>query len=115
MDSKFIGRWAFIIGLAFAVIASFLTEYETTVPLVLFVLGLVVGFLNISEKNSNKFLLATIVLLIGGIASMSAVAMSGIVGVLINYLTAILRSFVAFVGAAALVVAIKVIFETSKK
>lgn len=111
MKSKFVGKWAFLVGLVIAVLASFLTGYETTIALVLFVLGLVVGFLNISEKDSNKFLLAAIALLTGGIASMSALSMFGVVS---TYLTAMIGSFVAFVSAAALVVAIKAIFETGK-
>jgi len=112
MNLKFVGKWAFLIGLVIAVIASFLTGYATTVALVLFILGLVVGFLNISEKDSNKFLVANIALLTGGIASISAVSILGIVS---SYLNTILGSFVAFVSAAALVVAIKAIFETTKK
>jgi len=111
MKFKFVGKWAFLVGLVIAVLASFLTGYATAVALVLFLLGLVVGFLNISEKNSSKFLLATIALLSGGIASMSALAMLGVVSA---YLVTILGSFVAFVSAAALVVALKAIFETSK-
>jgi hypothetical protein len=91
MNLKFVGKWAFLVGLVIAVLASFLTGYATTVALVLFVLGLVVT---------------------GGIASMSAISMLGIVS---TYLVTILGSFVAFVSAAALVVAIKAIFETSKK
>lgn len=112
MKSKFLGKWAFLVGLAVAVIASFLTGYATTIAVVLFVLGLVIGFLNVSEKDSNKFLLATIALLTGGIASMSALSILGVVS---TYLNAILRNFTAFVSAAALVVAIKAIFETGQK
>lgn len=111
MKSKFVGKWAFLVGLVIAILASFLTGYAATIALVLFALGLVVGFLNISEKDSTKFLLATIALLTGGIASISAVSMFGIVT---TYLGAVLGNFVAFVSAAALVVAIKLIFETGK-
>jgi len=111
MKSKFVGKWAFIVGLIVAVLASFLTGYAATIALVLFLLGLVVGFLNISEKDSNKFLLATIAMLTGGIASISALSMLGLVTA---YLSAVLGNFVAFVSAAALVVAIKLIFETGK-
>jgi len=111
MKSKFIGKWAFIVGLLVAIFASFLTGYETTIAIILFVMGLIVGFLNISGKDSNKFLLGAIALLTGGIASINAVAMLGIT---ITYLNTVLASFVAFVSAAALVVAIKAIFETGK-
>ena len=112
MDNKLIGKWAFLIGLAIAIIAGFVTGYATTVALVLFILGLVVGLLNIAEKDSTKFLVATIALLAGVTASISAVSMLGVV---VSYANTIFGNFIAFVSAAALVVAIKAVFETSKK
>ncbi|MFH1503462.1 MAG: hypothetical protein ABIE36_02290 [Candidatus Diapherotrites archaeon] len=112
MVNGLIGKWAFVIGLIIALIAGFITGYATTVALVLFLLGLIVGFLNITEKESTKFLIASIALLTGGIASLTALSM---LGVSVGYVTAILGNFVAFVSAAALVVAIKAIFETGKK
>lgn len=111
MKLKFVGKWAFLVGLVIAVLASFITGYATVVAIVLFLLGLVVGFLNISQKDSSKFLLATIALLIGGVASITAISIFGVVSV---YLTSILGSFIAFVSAAALVVAIKAVFETGR-
>lgn len=111
MKKKFVGKWAFLIGLVVAILASFLIGYATTIAIVLFLLGLVVGLLNISEKDSNKFLLAAIALLTGGIASISALSILGVVS---TYLGSILSNFMAFVSAAALVVAIKAIFETGK-
>jgi hypothetical protein len=112
MENELIGKWAFVIGLVIAVIGGLITGYAITFALVLFVLGLIVGFLNVSEKDSSKFLIATIALLTGGIASISALSMFG---ASIDYVIAMLGNFVAFVSAAALVVAIKAIFETSKK
>lgn len=111
MKLKFVGKWAFIVGLVIAVLASFLTGFATTVALVLFLLGLVVGFLNVSGKDSTKFLLATIALLVGGLASMTALSVFGIVSV---YLSTIVGNFIAFVSAAALVVAVKAVFETGR-
>ena len=110
--NKLIGKWAFLIGLIIAIIAGFITGYAALVALVLFVLGLIVGFLNIAEKDSTKFLVATIALLTGGIASLGAISMLGVV---ITYVNAIIGNFVAFVSAASLVVAIKAVFETSQK
>lgn len=112
IKSRVIGKWAFLIGLVVAIVASFLGAYATTIAVVLFVLGLAVGLLNVAEKDSTKFLVASIALLAGGIASISALSILGVVSV---YLTAILGNFIAFVSAAALVVAIKAIFESSKK
>ncbi len=112
MNLKKVGKKAFLAGLVIAVLASFITGYAAAVALVLFLLGLVVGFLNISEKDSSKFLIAAIALLTGGIASMSAVAMLGIV---ITFLNTVLGTLVVFIGAAALVVAVKTIYQTGKE
>jgi hypothetical protein len=111
MENELIGKWAFIVGLIIAVIAGLITGYAITFALVLFVLGLIVGFLNVSEKDSTRFLIAAIALLTGGIASLTALSM---LGVTIDYITAILTNFIAVISAAALVVAIKVIFETGR-
>ncbi len=111
MGNEVIGKWAFLIGLIIAVIAGFISGYTEIILIVLFVLGLVVGFLNIIEKNVVKFLVAIATLLILGVGSLSALEILGIVN---TYLIAILGNFIAFVSAAALVVSIKAIIETSK-
>jgi hypothetical protein len=113
MSSEAIGNWAFIIGLIVAVIAGFLPiSYVAYTLLVLFILGLIVGFMNISDKDLMKFLVAAIALMTLGIASLSALSILGVVSI---YLNLILGNFVAFVSASALVVSIKAVIETSKK
>lgn len=107
-----IGKWIFIIGMIVAVIAGFIPGYAAWILLLLFVLGLIVGFMNISDKNLSKFLTAAIALLLLGVGSISALSVLGIVSV---YLNSILGNFIAFVGAATLVVSIKAIIEVNKK
>jgi len=113
--AEVIGRWAFIIGLIIAVIAGliadFVSGYTTAILLILFILGLVVGFMNISEKDHLKFLVASIALLVLGVGSINALSILAIVS---TWLNAILGNFIAFVSAAALVVSIKAIVEASK-
>ncbi len=112
MSNELIGKWAFIIGLVIAVIAGFITGYTEIILLVLFILGLIVGFMNIRDKDLIKFLVAAIALLALGVSSISVLAVLAVVS---TYLNAILGNFISFVSAAALVVAIKAILETSKK
>ena len=107
-----LGKWAFLIGLLLAVLAGFITGYGTLIALIILILGLIVGLFNVTEKESGKFLIASIALLVGGIASVGALAVLGGVS---SYISAILENLIAFVGAAALVVAIKAIFETGKR
>ncbi len=117
MKNDQIGKWAFLIGLIIAVIAAFVPSttaatYGTYIALALFILGLIVGFLNITEKDLSKFLLAVIVLLVLGSASLNVLDILKIVN---DYLKSILGNFIAFVSAAGLVVSIKSILEASKK
>lgn len=118
--NELIGKWAFVIGLILAVIAGLVSGYNTTILssyttailLVLFVLGLIIGFLNIHEKNETRFLVSVVALLVLGVASISALS---VLQVISEILDAVLGNFIAFVSAAALVVSIKAILETTKK
>lgn len=101
-----IGRWSFIIGLVLAVLAG-LVPQAAWVTWVLIVLGLVVGFLNVTGKESQGFLLAAIALAL----SASAVQAVPFIG---GSATNILSYVVTFISAAMLVVAVKVILETTK-
>ena len=96
-----IGHWSFIGGLALAVLAAFIqVPYLASI---LFFLGLVVGFLNIKEKENSAFLIAVIALLVMGVAALQNAQL----GQIAPLIKAILNNFTAFVAAAGLVVAIK--------
>lgn len=109
MDLVKIGKWSFLAGLVIVLISGFLTVPMAAV--VLFVLGLIVGFLNITSKEVEKFLLAAVALMVMGVASVGALS---ILGTVATVLSAILSNLIAFVGAAALVVAIKTVIEMEK-
>ena len=101
-----LGKWAFILGLVIAVVGG-LGFSQPWFYWLLALLGLIVGFLNVTDKECTKFLLAAI----GLIVAASAWSMLPYVG---GYLTQILSNIVTFIGAALLVVALKVLFETAK-
>jgi len=112
---KELGKWAFLIGVLLAVLSAFTTNFISTsiMVIILFVLGLVVGFLNIERKNSVTFLMGTLVLLVLGVGGISALSEIRFLGIY-DYLVTMLGSFVAFVGAAALIVAIKAVLDTNQ-
>jgi hypothetical protein len=115
VDLEVIGKWSFIVGLAVAVLtgllAGFLVIPYTAVALL--VLGLVVGFLNVTAKETDKFLISAIALIAVGVASIQAAA---VLGVLVSgMLNTVLANFIAFVGAAALVVSVKALVEMGTK
>jgi len=105
LDITTIGHWALIAGMILAIIAGFATIPALTI--VLFVLGLIVGFLNIKEKESTPFLVAVIALLLIGVAGLQ-------LGKLTEIVIPILENFIALVAAAGLVVALKQVIVLAK-
>ncbi len=110
MDLDVVGKWAFIAGLVVALLAGFFAV--PMVALVLFVVGLIVGFLNVTAKETEKFLLATVTLLVLGVGSIQTLAVLGTA--VSATLSTVLGSMIAFVGAAALVVAVKAVVELAQ-
>jgi len=104
-----VGKWSFVVGVVLAVVAGFFTvPYALTI---LAVLGLIVGFLNVTAKKSQEYLVAVITILIIGSAGIQAFSA---LGTLYSLYTAILTNTIAFVAASGLVVAIKEILMINK-
>jgi hypothetical protein len=104
-----IGHWAFILGVVIAILAGFFGPATDVVALVLVILGIIVGFLNVSEKEMSSFLIAVIALLVAGAAGLQTLPLIGsIIGpMLINIAT--------FVAPAAVIVALKAVYELGNK
>lgn len=105
MNLTIVGRWTFIIGIILAILAGF-TEIPS-LAVILFVLGLIIGFLNIREKESTPFLVAVIALLVIGLSGLQ-------VGTLTTRTVSILENLIAIVSAAGLVVALKQVLAAVK-
>ena len=101
-----IGKIAFLAGLVIAVILAFIAIPYASI--ILLVLGLLIGFLNVSAAETQTFLIAAIALL----ATNAAGSIAGIplVGL---YLVAILANIGALMAPAVLVVAIKALLSTA--
>ncbi|MGD2154184.1 MAG: hypothetical protein PVG79_13010 [Gemmatimonadales bacterium] len=94
-----IGKYAFIAGLIICAIAGFGLD-ASWVPWVLAVLGLIVGFLNIAEKEVSAFLLAAIALIMSAGAMVNLPFVGGVLDTILAYL-------IVFIAPAVLVVALK--------
>ena len=107
------GKWAFLGGVLITLLSTVLPTSLGGVSLMtlLLLLGLLVGWLNVSRDNSVTFLLGVLVLLSVGSGALEAVSRFGPV---YGYLTAVLPNFVTFVGAAGLVVAIRAVLNTNE-
>jgi len=106
MKRETIGKWAFIAGLVIAVLAGLLFQPQGAIW-VLAILGVIVGFLNITEEETRGFLLASIAL------TLSATALNTL-PVLGTALSLILPFIVAFVAGGMIVVALKELFATAR-
>lgn len=113
MDTGEIGKWSFIAGILLAILAGLLgtalAEYASSVAILLIVLGLVVGFLNITTKQVYDFLIAAIALLLTGAAGLDTLPVVG------AYIGPVLTNIASFVAPAAVIVALKAIYEIGKK
>ena len=104
MDKELIGRWAFIIGLVISVAAGFV-QLNSTLYAGLVVLGVIVGFLNVTGDEVQKFLLGTVALMLVG---------TGLGNLLGSVIGGVLSAFTAFVAGAALIVALKEVYSITK-
>jgi len=102
-----VGKWAFIIGVIIAVISGFWTVPAVT--LVMVILGLLVGFLNVTGEETQIYLVASVALMLIGATLLNQTVLSTLTSVLGDWLQSVLTNFVAFVTASALVVALRAI------
>lgn len=108
MNIKGLGGIAFLIGLLFCILLAIIPTYATWITITLLLLGLVVGFLNIKDKDTNQFLLASIVLIATSATPVGDLPAIG------AFLQRVVVNFVSFVGPAALVVSIFVIIKIAR-
>jgi len=115
-----VGRWSFVIGMIVALVLGILSGVGVILgvtalnwlTLLLVVLGLIIGFSNVTKKESTPFLIAAMALLIANTAGLSNI------NTMIPYLGSILEGIVSYllvvVAPAALIVAVKAFYEFAR-
>jgi hypothetical protein len=114
MEFDRLGEWVFILGVVIAIISGLAYQaMDVTsagyITVVLVVLGLVVGFLNIGDKEISNFLIAAIALVAVGAANLQDIFIIG------PYLAHMVLNVAAFVAPAALVVALKAVYNLAAR
>lgn len=109
MKMSELGGYAFILGVIIAVIASFISLDAAMVTGVLIVLGLIVGFLNVTDKETIPFLAAGIALVLTATA---LAPLGNIVGM--EFILRIVQHIALFVSPATLIVALLAILRLTK-
>ncbi len=99
-----VGRYAFYAGIVISVVAGLIDVGSAGIT-ILAILGIVVGFLNVTGKEVDKFLLGALSLVVAGLALKEVFG-----GILGNMLVA----YIAFTSASALVVALREVYTIQK-
>jgi len=101
-----VGKWAFIVGLVLAGVAGLFLQ-AVWVVWVLAILGVIVGLLNVTQEETQGFLLAAIAFALSATALNTVPYIGGVVANILGYVA-------AFVAGAMIVVALKAMFETAR-
>lgn len=102
-----LGSWAFLIGVIIAVIIGLVPTTGNILPMILVILGIIVGLLNIADKEVTPFLMSGAVLIIAAGLGQNVLSIVPFVGEIV---TALLMLFVP----ATIIVAIKNVFGIAK-
>ena len=114
MEMKQFGHYSFILGVVLAIVLGLFTfsgQTRNIVLLALVVLGLIVGFLNITKSEINEFLIASIMIVVGASVFNN---IAGVVPYVGEYLKEIMLYLSMFIVPSALIVAFKAIYDLGK-
>ena len=109
MMAKF-GSWAFIVGLIIAVLAGVVIPPAAWLMLILAALGIVVGVLNVTAKESTPFLVAVIALVVSTDTINRLLDAASLSGAIATTIQTVMGNVAIFVAPAAVIVAIRAIF-----
>ncbi|MBI2108321.1 hypothetical protein HYU10_00195 [Candidatus Woesearchaeota archaeon] len=118
MEKK-LGSYSFIVGVIVAIVLGVASpqlgvQAVTWLTSLLIVAGLVIGFLNVTGKETKEFLMVSVALVIVAFAGKDLVSLEN-VEIIGNYLQGIFQSVLAIVIPATIVVALKDIWELAKE
>ncbi len=118
-----LGAWAFLIGVVLAIIIGLstslisiptLTKYSSSIYAILTILGIIVGFMNVTSKDSQTFLVAGAILVIVSKFGMESVTGS-LIGIGVgSIVTSIFGALLALFVPATIIVALKTVFGIAK-
>jgi hypothetical protein len=112
------GAYAFLVGVVFAVIIGltqklFDITYSNVPYAFLVILGIIIGILNVGNKDSLTFLIASLSLVIvSGFGQSALIYISNIP--VLSSLTSILASLILLFIPATIIVALKVVFNIAR-
>ncbi|MFH1682770.1 MAG: hypothetical protein ABIA37_03150 [Candidatus Woesearchaeota archaeon] len=113
MNRNLIGSWSFLAGLILAIVLGLGLggAYQGTLLWIVFLLGVVVGLLNIATEEVGAFLTGGTILVLVSYLGVQVGIFTGIAPVIANILKGILTLFVP----ATIIVALRSVFVLAKR
>ena len=113
MKSHVLGSWSFLVGLILAILLGlgFTGTYQTQVLWAVFLLGIVVGLLNITAKEVTPFLVSGAVLVLVSSLGVQVGVFDAVAPIVANVLRGILTLFVP----ATIIVALRSVFVLARR
>lgn len=112
-----LGAYAFLVGVIFAIVFGAFSQYLNKATGVFYTIivaiGIIVGFMNIGDRDSHTFLLASLsIVIVGalGLEPLKYIAKNFIVSMLTNILGSLLVLFIP----TTIIIAIKTVFSMAK-
>jgi Na+-transporting NADH:ubiquinone oxidoreductase subunit NqrB len=111
--ANLLGSWSFLVGVVLAVLLGlgFTGTYQVTMLWVVFLLGLVVGLLNIASDEVSAFLTSGTVLVLISFLGVQVGVFDEVAPVISNVLKGILTLFVP----ATIIVALRAVFVLARR
>ena len=109
-----IGEWAFFACVIIAVLGGIIAPGNGGMTLALFILGIIVGVINITEKETTPYLIAAIALIAAGTAGFEVLDNLSKAIALGTRLDNILGYIANFVAPAAVIIALKAIWGMAR-
>jgi len=103
-----IGSWAFLIGVILAVIFALTGVFSDVIMWVLVIIGIIVGFLNIADEESEPFLISGAVLIIASAFGRDVVGIN-------EWFRRILDAMLLIFVPATIIVAIRNVFTLARR
>ena|SRR3989344_9580114 len=118
-----LGAWAFLIGVILAIVIGlsatlmpipFITKYSAQIYSVLMILGIIIGFMNVTGRESHTFMISGAVVVIVSKYGMESV-FSSLIGIgMADTASSVFGALLALFVPATIIVALKTVFSISK-
>jgi len=117
-QENLVGAYAFLVGVVLAVIIGLFNQSLESAGVLFYstlvIIGLVVGFMNVGDKNSSTFLIASLSLVIVGALGAEPLKYIALNNYVVTSLRNVLGSLLVLFVPTTIIVALKTVFSMAK-